>query len=274
MSVKKYRDEQGRIIFGTTFIKAFRDDSACPKKLLEYFLLGNFSSPQTEAMLKGNYFEYLCLGATADDQQIPELPRLKAKDKDSGEFKKSTDHLRIDAQAKLFPDVLSNYKIIVTEVQKSLRHEMGEFVIATKADIFGSIHDPENGFVEEAYVDLKLTKDINNTFGDFQWHDPETRDHTQAFLTVATHYKMTGRIAKFYYLVFDYKEDSEHILVEKRVTANDIFEFFETVRTIIEKIAELNEQQWPTNPSWNNCENCLLKSGCQAIPPRKPIRRV
>lgn len=264
---KIYRDAQDRIIFGTTIIKAFKDESACPKKLLEYYLLGTYHTEQTEAMLKGNYFEYLCLGATALDEAAPELPLLK-----SG--KKSSDNLRIDMQAKLFPEVLSQHKIIVTEVQRPLLYEMGEFVISTKADIFGSIHDPDHGFVEEAFIDLKLTKDINNTFGDFQWHDPELRDHTQAFLTVAVHYKMTGRLAKFYYLVFDYKEDSEYSLVEKRVTAMDIFEFFESIRIIINKISELNKEEWPTRPSWENCKDCQMQSTCKAIPPRKPIRRV
>lgn len=276
MSKKVYRDEQGRIIFGTTLIKAFRDASACPKQLLEYYLLGNASPEQTEAMLKGNVFEYLCLGATAQDGEVPDLPRLKTVDKtDPTGFKKSSDHKRIEMQAKLFPMVLTNHKITITEKQKQLTYIMNDdFVIATKADIFGSLMDDQYGFVEEAYIDLKLTKDLNNAFGDYQWHDPELRDHTQAFLTCAVHYKMTGRVPKFYYLVFDYKEECEHELIEKKVTLNDLHEFFETIRTVIERIGEYHAANWPTNPNWNNCESCLLKLTCPAIPARKPIKRI
>ena len=59
----KYRDNEGRLIIGTTIIKAFRDNDHCPAKLKAIYIDELQESKPTDSMLKGLFFETLVMGS-------------------------------------------------------------------------------------------------------------------------------------------------------------------------------------------------------------------
>lgn len=269
MHDKSYKDAAGKILIGSTFIKAFSDETACPKKLVALYIDQSHKSKTTEAMLRGLYFEQNVLGKTSSsDEQPIQLELLK-----SG--KKSTDHERIDMQMNVFKQVIDAYKITIADVQVPVYYDLNEhYRLGTVSDIVGSIDDSQHGFVEHAIFDVKLTENIKSAFGDFQWGEPEKRDHTQAVLSVIAYHAVHGVYPKFYYLVFGYNTAMGYDVIEKIVTGIDIVEFQEKIRLIFEYMLQMDKLKWPTNPSFEQCKNCPLLAECNQQISLKPITRV
>lgn len=264
---KSYVDDDGKIVVGSTFLKAFMNETACPKQLQAVFIFNTHQNSTSEAMRLGLYFEQKVLGATStSDAEIQ--ARTKAGEK------KKVDYERLDMQVNTFEQLLFIHDIKINHKQIGFYEDLSEhYKLGTVLDIVGTINDPEYGPETPCIIDVKVTKDINSTFGDFQWGMPELRDHTQAFLSAYSIKANTDVEHKFYYLVFGYGPDMGYKLIEKKITAIDFMELQESVRTVFERIKEFGQGEWATNPTWDNCKTCPLKHECNQSIKLQPISR-
>lgn len=255
----------------------------CPYQILKTYISGEYSYPSTEAMHKGLYFESKIIGKTADGSTDVE-PVTTSKGKPTA------DQIRIDEQVKLFhsgnPDtgkeaLKTKYGLEIREDNVQVKAskqlivpslDFNVFVTVT-ADYLGPVLYRRKRF-EKAVIDLKLTGNLMNTFGDFGWGDMERTDKTQAYINSFVF------DLPFFYFIFDYPAtDMTHRLVKINTYAewhkkshDDVMyhetslrlqEMKETVRKAAINLEYYLQEGWPTNPSIKRCHNCPLSKDCE-----------
>ncbi len=146
----------------------------CPfqvKKLMdgEYELSG-------EAIQFGLFFETIAIGKGLKGKQVTDLPRKK-----NGE--KRVTQLRIESQAEKFKELCVKYGIIITEenTQVTIKKKLSEGVfLQGNLDICpATILHPKYGKILTV-IDLKLTKSLENEWGDYAWKTPHLMDLIQS----------------------------------------------------------------------------------------------
>jgi len=264
--ISRYRDDEGRFVIGTTIIKQFSREDVCPAKLKALYVDDIAERTPTSSMQKGNFFETLCIGSCADGSKVIDLPRQKSKDKETGEYKKYVDQIRIEYQVEVFKQVMEAYNFEIQNAQMKLLEPIDEFLaLGTTIDIL--TEDQGSTLI----IDLKLTKDVNSTWGDFCWGTPELMDHSQPILISWLWEQLYGEKPRFIYAVFDYKDSSDYKLIEKIVTVTDYMELEEKIRRILVSIRGYYKNGWDKIPSYANCHNCPLNTVCDKQITIKPI---
>lgn len=250
-------------------IKAFKQKGYCPTQLKAIYIDKTSKSVPTNAMLRGSYFEHLCLdaGHAHDDVPVTDLPRLK-----SGA--KSVDQQRIEAQAEAFKKLVAERPIKVHEKQVQITIPYDEnYELNGTIDFIGSM----DGEITLSIFDLKLTSSIyheHNYDGGapWSWEFPHNMDFTQAYMYNYLVNEQLHIDAPFYYMVFDYKPNSEYKIILKKVERMHKAELMESIRKTIEKIDLHKATQWGYNPGYKNCNNCPLKESCTERILQKPIQ--
>lgn len=242
--------------------------------------------PEMESMMKGKFFESLAIGSTTSSDLVLDLPRSKRKSKMYGT--KTLDQVRIENQAERFKmrckqlqvDIVPGHNVHM----QIFKRWSDKYMIAGELDIF-----PVAIYYEEALrlamIDLKLTADVNSTFGPFSWGDPKNMDHIQADMyhylirdvdfEVNPHLKdiFTDRIQQviknnevlFLYWVFGYKEplDNQERLIERTYgdEHNPGYKQGELKERIRKTIAVLEREEqfgWEEKPVQESCRLCPL----------------
>jgi hypothetical protein len=275
------------------------EKDVCPRQIYEVMILKIVDQEPTPPMLKGKFFETLCLGSGRGGEKIEDLPRKKlttVQERDNrilisegkspmiGE--KTIDQIRIEDQAERFKILSQNRQMFVdkdhgtnTQIPLMLRWEKDQSVLITmELDIFPTpiILKEE---LELAIVDLKLTGDINSTFGEYcygipdeldpiqsqMYHygvrniDPELNPHTEELLSESLRIMINGNKIKFVLWVFNYKKTQlEDKLIEFRWDKSKEAELHETIRKTKALLEMHDEMGWPTDPSYKKCKHCPL----------------
>ena len=233
----------------------------CPQKIHKQYIIKSHSY-QSATFDRGNYFEYLAIGAGAiNDYVVTDLPRLKNGNK-------SLDQIRIEEQAMRFKSLLPTYGMQIVEVQKvvtapwvydddiTLRIVI-DFLSPIKYRVGNQIYD-----YPLALMDLKLTQNIHNNFGDYSWGFPANMDHLQAILYSHVWEENYGEQLPWFYWVFDYKKNPENKLIRKKVDNLQIAEMHESIRKTQANLLYYEAEDWPTNPSIDVCKSCALRQIC------------
>lgn len=234
-------------------------------------------------MLRGSYFETVIIGSGRKGEKITDLPR---KQRPVGD--RTAEHKRIDEQILLAKLVCEKHGIIINkdgdfknvQVEHCVEWEDKpkefndyEIFLCLTADIISPIIY-NNIKYPEAVIDLKLTADRDNVFGDYKWGDPKSMDHTQAIL-----YSTVLRLP-FFYLLFDYRakdmgykilpvntmitwkdkepknEQDQIRYQEARLRQNELLE---TLRKAAAKIIEYRINGWYPYPTLYNCNSCPVR---------------
>lgn len=246
----------------------------CPLKIYKT-VLGDLDY-RTLAMEQGAFFETLCLGSGRDGEQVTDLPRRL-------NGSKRIAHIRIEQQAKEFHRLCRTHQIYITEenTQVQITKKLADDVfLSGHIDIFPvGLLDPEIGYTL-GIIDLKLAKNIHNTWGEYCWGMAEDLDDIQAqiylfliedvdfginphldnelFHTALKHDKK----AYFYWWVFDYKPKTENVFIRAEKSELKRMELIETLRKTYKLVRWHEKNGWGTNPSKENCESCPLKDMC------------
>ena len=236
----------------------------CPKFVKEVYIDKNYQIPPTRSMQKGLYFEYLILGASANEfKEVHELPLVRGG-------KKSVDQERIEAQVIMFNRLLKNVdgKVIESQVrvQKEWDHPYNIYdepiIISGVLDFISSItsravttnSEVKDIHFDKAVCDIKLTKDI---YGKFQngasWKYPWTINGLQGRM-----YKYITELP-FFYWVFDYKPVPDYRIYMMADDPNKVLEMHESIRKTVEKLIELKKSDYAAFPAFNLCNNCPIK---------------
>jgi len=272
----------------------------CPSKTYHIDMIKSHHY-RTASMLNGSYFETLCIGSGAGGKITDDLPRkrlVKARElenikrKQSGlpEIKgdKTMDQIRIEQQAQRFKLLSAKYQVTVepkgnTQVRITIPwHKNPEIFLSMEFDIFPTAIITNEG-LKLAIIDLKLTADINASFGEYCWGAPEFMDLIQAYMyhygarQLINNVDMNPHIVElltkpavsliqqnqleFYYWVFNYKKETlEDKLVKVIWDSTKESELHEAVRKTISLIEYWENMNWPTRPQFKLCKECTIFS--------------
>lgn len=167
-----------------SFVKEIIDQwdntkEVCWKQLNHYYIEKDVEKLQTLPMLYGNYFETLAIGSGIEGKITTEddIPRKK-----NGAKKIDTE--RVEIQADRFKKLCRDKEIIIDKgnTQVPLARKLdskSNVVLKGVIDIFPTILQIQ-GKETLVAIDLKLTSDVNSTWGTYCWGKPEFLDHLQA----------------------------------------------------------------------------------------------
>lgn len=237
-------DELPRVTLSQSIIKKLQEPEFCAAKYKAYNIDQLFQPQTTGAQLKGQYFEYRALGSPDRHGNIPELPKLR-------NGKMSADEDRIIQQAIKFKEILLGYGMTVVEKNIPVTYEYNELLTLT-----GIIDCLIYYQGEPVILDLKLTANINSTWGKFGWGNYWNMNHLQAYLYMDLLQKLTGRQYRFMYAVFDYKPNPEYKFIEIENSNLHQLEVSEQIREAYEKLAGFYQSGFKPTPSYDECKDC------------------
>ena len=260
----------------------------CPAKIKAY-LDGKQERP-TEPMKAGNFFETLLLGGGRDGQQTLQLDRKQVSQKAKNDAIKAglpepepemrIDEIRIRHQVDKSKIIFFNHKIqVVPDVntQVLIYKKIGDdILIQGHIDLFPT-PIVWNGEEKVAIIDTKLTGNLSSSFGKYCWGTPEFIDFTQALfyfeLVDGIDYSINPHLVKmfgkemqfdnviFLYYVADYKVSEDKLqctFFEVSKTPDRMVELKETIRKTAYALDMYRKQDYPANPVFELCKNCIL----------------
>jgi len=171
----------------------------CPLVFKAMWIDETVSFTPSEMMMYGNYFEHQAIGATMTGK-APEL---------TDKMKKSVYFERIQSQVQKWHEIVREMKITNIAPQRSvegvINFDYDSNVLPVKVKGHFDVDCLVDGV--PTIIDLKLTGNVNNMYGDYSWGDPGSMDLKQSI-----HYKMLkkmvdGVMPQFMYFVFDITPD-------------------------------------------------------------------
>jgi hypothetical protein len=199
--------------------------------------------PPTEPMMRGSYFESICLGSGVNGQITADLPRLA-----SG--KKSIEQIRIDDQAARFHSLFSPESEeflgwLITDKQLHLTDSTREGTIDFRCRRDGI----------KSIWDLKLTADMMSQGG--WWYDIGSMDHIQLAFYKHLHRLNYNEDCETYYALFDYSTKKNVKILKINIseeTLGNCLERFDVVeKTLLETV------EFPIIPSYSECAKCRVE---------------
>jgi hypothetical protein len=235
------------IILTQSLLKELENPAHCPLKIQLSYVKKSIPSVTNEYMLRGKYFEQMCIGSGAvKDDVVDDLPKLKNGNK-------STDHIRIDEQVEKFkrlfdknsPEYLG-FTIESIQDYVNIGNKAGTSDILARRDSDGKL----------CIIDLKLTGSISYGY----YSDVNSLDITQGVHYINLISKWAEEDVLFFLLVFDYSPKKECALIEITPTEDD-FDFLDLRFGAAEEVlAEYEEKaiegEWKANPSLATCKMC------------------
>ncbi len=246
-------------------IKRLSRTLVCAKRYFMEEISGELKRKATEAMVKGQYFEYKNWGTPPKEGGIPEIPLLKRGGK-------STDHKRIDEWVAKFDGIMKRHGIKVIKTDFKIEVKLDSDTVA-----FGTL-DALVEYKGLPYImDLKLTVNVTSTFGDFAWgnfttlQDPnipnlytdkqddnggKEMDLIQAHAYMHDIELLTKRKWGFLYAVFDYKKNPEYKIIEVKFSQTERDKLIERTNETKYKLNLFKRLNYEAMPSEMECKAC------------------
>jgi hypothetical protein len=233
-----------------SFIKRI-SKNYCPKKV-KAELEGKHKRKTSDAMIKGQYFEYLLFKTKNREGQIPVMPLLKNGNK-------SLDQIRIEAQAENFFKVCDEHQIKFFGTDRTFHTELFGFETFGTWDGYGLYKR------KPVIIDIKLPGNISNTFGDFCWGDIDSMDKVQADQYMVAGRKLDDVPYDFLYMVFDYKKKPEYVLHHVKYTNDTPLRLQERLEDVQAKISLHEVDGWPEMGFPDECKDCCFSDTCASF---------
>lgn len=227
----------------------------CPKKV-KAEMDGVHKRTASLAMVKGQYFEWKLFGTKTREGTIPELPLKK-------DGTKRIDQIRIEQQVAKFKDICERHQIKVFGTDRTFHTEMFGHETFGTWDVYGLYRG------KPTIIDIKLTQNVNNDFGDFCWGDFESMDKIQAKKYMLAGQKIDGLKYDFLFMVFDYSPDVNHELFF--VPWDDTVSLYvqDRLEETISKIEEHEHYGWDPVGYPDECKECPFSDNCPNFITRK-----
>ena len=249
-----------QLVLSQSLMKKLDDDYLCPRYYYLYHLTGMYKEPSSEAMVKGQRFEYLAVNSRNREGEIPEILKLL-----SG--KKSTDELRIEEQALKFKEVLPHYNMQIVlptgadNPSAALSYQHGDVTLTGILDaviLWDGV---------PAIMDLKLTGSLVSRWGPNGkpgWGDYFNMDHLQAYLYMFLVEKIFKRKMRFVYALFEYGPDPKFQFLEIKDSSLRRQEMLRRIEDARDKLHGFAAQSYPRQGHYLQCVKCAEKDTCPA----------
>ena len=276
----------------------------CPYYIYQDCILKVVEKEPSISMKYGSYFETQCLGSGAGGRITDDLPRkdLTLKQEQANKLAESKgnpkiyhgeptiNHIRIDSQVVEFKRLCSKYQIAVAppyNTQVRIYKPFDENItLVGELDIFPTLIMGKES-PRLAIIDLKLTSDLNSTFGEFAWGDFSSMDTIQGvmyhylvrdidyefnaamsgntnlrdLITPATESIIARNELLFLFWTFDYKKPVEKLgnkFFPVNYNTNAESELKETIRKCASLLDYHEGDGWKLKPG-KYCNGCPIK---------------
>jgi hypothetical protein len=272
----------------------------CYRRIYLTKIIRSVREAPSDPMLYGKYFETKCLGRSSG-YDVNDLPRKaltkkmiaensvrKKEKKPLLQGEKYLDHIRVDDQINRFKALVKQHKIIITDSNiqvpiLTVWDQDPDVLLSAELDIFPTtimLPDEDEGNVMKmwaAIIDLKLTADVNATYGEFCYGSPQFLDLIQAkmyhYVVRNINHKLnpnlSGLISKtvqslidknaiqFLLWIFNYKKDVlEDKFIRVKWDPTKEAELHESIRKTVSSLEKGEKEDWPTNPVFHLCKSC------------------
>lgn len=304
LDIKGIQRAKGKILINQSLITRLIDKYGnevpfCPFNIKKCIIDRQCKDIPTDSMLKGKYFESMCLGGTTGGNMVTDLPRKKLTNAKIKELtlakkpligEKTIDHIRID-------NLIDRFKLRAKELKVEIVPGVNNYVTILKAcswddkymfigelDLFptGIIYED---YYRRAIIDLKLTEDVNSTFGKFCWGTPQHMDMVQAdmyhFLVRDIDFELNSHLKElvsertldiikndeilFVYWVWGYKKDpkGQEKIIERAYKEHPMNNYRQSeLKERIKKVIYVLEREaalgWSINPIPEVCSKCSM----------------
>jgi len=269
----------------------------CPRFMKECYIDKTIDSISSEPMMKGKFFESLAFGSTTNSAAVTDLPRKKLSKKAIAELtakklpikgEKTVDQVRIETQVERLK---KRAEELMIQIQTGVNTHVpiykkfnDEILLAGEFDLFPTPVLYE-GIMRLAIIDLKLTGDVNSTFGGFGWGNPNHIDYIQGdmyhFLVRDIDFELNPHLKDvlderlldiiknnqiiFLYWIWGYKEPLEF---QEKIIERQYEESFggslrqqdlkERIRKAYSILKREEMMGWIENPCQKHCRMCPL----------------
>jgi hypothetical protein len=294
----------GYILISQSLIKKLinkyqEEEKFCPKYIKECVMERKCKDISSDAMMAGKFFESHVLGGTTGSSRVLDLPRKKLSKKRELELiakgypvigEKRIDQQRLEIQVERFKQKAQQLQVeIITGVNTHLdifKHWDGKkYLLVGELDLFPTPIIYE-GLLRLAIIDVKVTSNVNTTFGNFCWGTPKFMDHLQAdmyhYLVRDIDFELNPHLINvvpenvlnmiknnnilFLYWVWGYQ--SEPLELQEKIVERTYFdennnnyrqrEMKERIRKAIAIIEREEAFGWEANPIPEQCARCSL----------------
>jgi hypothetical protein len=297
MNFKKFPISQSII---KLFLHNGEEKQYCFRRIFLTKIVRSLPEQRTEPMMKGKYFETYCLGKSSGGE-IYDLPRKGLTKKELAENavrkvekkplllgQKTLDHIRIDDQITRFKALANKNKVVIADYNVQVPiitrwDQDPDIFLSAELDIFPTtilLPDEEDDNIPKlfaAIIDLKLTSDIHNTFGEYCYGSPEYLDLIQAkmyhycvrkidkdlnpglteLITESVQKLIDQNRILFLLWIFNYKgKVLEDKFIKVSWDCNKLAELNESIRKTIGCLEMGEKLDWPTNPEFHMCKSC------------------
>lgn len=276
-----------------TFLHNGEEREYCYRRIYLTKIKRVFKDAPSDPMLYGKYFETKCLGKSSG-YNVTDLARKKLTKKAIAENavrskegrppllgEKYLDHIRVDDQITRFHALVKQYKIIIADLNVQVPiltvwDQDPDVLLSAELDIFPTTILLENELFA-AIIDLKLTADVNSTYGEFCYGKPEYLDLIQAkmyhyvvrninkklnpgldgLITDTIQRLIDKDMIQFLLWIFSYKtEVLEDKFIRVSWDKNKEAELHESIRKTVSSLEVGEKLDWPTNPLYHLCNKC------------------
>jgi hypothetical protein len=220
------------------------------------YITKTMSTPPSDAMRLGIYFEYMATGALPRSGEKPE-PDVVYKGKPNERM--SADYERATASAEYFKSLMKYWDIKTLHTNFTMETETMKGIADLVVEWNG----------KPAIFDLKYTGLIDDKWSDMGWHK-DFLSQKDNLLVQGVMYKLLAKEVlgiediDFYFWVFDSKNPLNVRIIKEEVDGSRFETHIEAVNSAKNYITyheKLND--WTPRPELLRCANCPLKPNCE-----------
>ena len=227
--------------------QAYLKQDTCGLQFVSKYIDKTYPDKHTEAQAAGQWFEYVCTGATPRNSGIaPEPVRIK-----SGDF--NALYRQLNAH-------VDNWKLIAKPKDQ-------EYGIEIWAEIDGIEMVGITDIINSEYTaDIKTTGHINNKWEEYGWGG-EIQDKpamVQAKFYTLIRYIQTGKIYPFYFYIFS-SGSEDWMIVKVQLSETALEQFLDDVKWLNDQLQYHLSIGFEALPDYKRCANCGLKDTCKSF---------
>lgn len=246
-------------IITQSLIKAldeYRNGNACGLQMAAAYHEGKEVTAPSDAMLLGQYVEYLATGALPKHGKTPEPGMTKAG-------KLTAPYERAEKAASLFTEIVNLHGITIIEAGKYVERDGCGGTIDILANMDG----------ERCIIDVKYSGYLNSDFRRWSWR-PDAVAENETYLLQAVHYSWLLDRLPFYFLVIDSSTGDDYRLMRVLLEPSH----YAAHELMLAQVRDtLNRQPLTTlepRPSRTKCGGCLIAESCFFATKSNPIETI